>query len=118
MRNYNIIFLLLFNSLLFSIVPDQLLFTIGDPKTDPKKIRNSLESIGEYLALDALRALPTKEVSVQTTIGENSTHFLCDEIPVLVTILRAGLPLHTGIQKIFPNSEVGFFAISRNEETL
>lgn len=104
--------------LLFSRVPDQLIFDLRDPKTDPNKFRNSLESMGEYLALEVLAALPTKEVCVQTMTGENSIHFLPDEIPILITILRAGLPLHLGIQKIFSNSEVGFFAISRNEETL
>ena len=35
-----------------------------------------------------------------------------------MTILRAGLPLNAGVQKVFPNAEVGFFAMARNEETL
>lgn len=105
-------------NILFATVPDQLIFDIRNPKTAPSKFRDSLESIGEYLALDVVAALPKKEVCVQTMTGENSTHFLPDEIPILVTILRAGLPLHIGIQKIFSDSEVGFFAISRNEETL
>jgi uracil phosphoribosyltransferase len=48
----------------------------------------------------------------------DATHALVDETPVLVTILRAGLPLNNGVQKVFPNSEVGFLAMSRNEETL
>lgn len=112
-----ITYLLLIN-ILFGTVPDQLIFNIRNPKTPPSKFRDSLQSIGEYLALDVLAALPKKEVSVTTMTGENSTHFLPDEIPILVTILRAGLPLHIGIQKIFSDSEVGFFAISRNEETL
>lgn len=121
MQNFTTIFLLLFviiNSILLSSVPDELIFAIRDPKTDRKKFRDTLESIGEYVALDVLNALPTKKISLQTITGESATHFLCDTIPVLITILRAGLPLHRGIEKVFPLSEVGFFAISRNEETL
>lgn len=45
-------------------------------------------------------------------------HTLVDEVPVLVTILRAGLPLNAGVHKVFPDAEVGFLAMARNEETL
>lgn len=106
------------NSLLFPILPEQLIFNIRNPKTDAKEFRDSLESIGEYLALEVIAQLPKKQISIQTLTGASASHFLCNEIPVLVTILRAGLPLHMGVQKIFPNAEVGFFAMARNEETL
>lgn len=113
-----IILVLFRNGLLFPVIPEQLIFNIRNPKTDAKAFRDSLESIGEYLALHALRKLPKKQVSIQTMTGASASHFLSNEVPVLVTILRAGLPLHMGVQKIFPNSEVGFFAMARNEETL
>lgn len=112
------ILILFRNGLLFSEIPEQLIFNIRNPETDAKAFRESLESIGEYLALNALIRLPTKQVSLQTMTGASASHFLSNEIPVLITILRAGLPLHMGVQKIFPNSEVGFFAMARNEETL
>ncbi|MBS3905290.1 MAG: uracil phosphoribosyltransferase [Simkania sp.] len=97
---------------------NQLVYEIRDPKTDALHFRNALETIGEYLALDVLEELNTKEATVQTLTGADATHSLVDEIPVLVTILRAGLPLNSGVQKVFPHSEVGFLAMSRNETTL
>ena len=113
------ILLILFgNGLLFPIIPEQLIFNIRDPKTNAKDFRDSLQSIGEYLALDVVTKLPKEQISIQTITGASAYHFLSNEIPVLITILRAGLPLHMGVQKIFPNSEVGFFAMARNEETL
>lgn len=119
MKIYIIIFfILLIDTIVFSIVPDQLILTIRDPRTNRKKFRDTLENIGEYLALDVLNALPSKKIYIQTMTGEMATHVVCDEIPILITILRAGLPFHAGIQKVFPHSEVGFFAISRNEQTL
>lgn len=96
----------------------QLVYEIRNPETDASHFRKALESIGEYLALQVLEDLHTTTSTIQTLTGADATHDLVDEIPVLVTILRAGLPLNLGVQKVFPQSEVGFFAMSRNEETL
>lgn len=96
----------------------QLVYEIRDPNTDASHFRVALEKIGENLAYDVLENLRTKEVLIQTLTGAEAKHFLVDETPVLVTILRAGLPLNAGVQKVFPNAEVGFLAMSRNEETL
>jgi uracil phosphoribosyltransferase len=96
----------------------ELVYEIRDPGTESARFQLALEKIGEYLALDVLEELDKKEVVVETLTGEEATHLLVDETPVLITILRAGLPLNSGIQKVFPSAEVGFFAMSRNEQTL
>ncbi|NNM43970.1 MAG: uracil phosphoribosyltransferase [Chlamydiae bacterium] len=51
-------------------------------------------------------------------MGSTASHALCAEKPVLITILRAGLPLCYGVHKIFSDSEVGYLGMARNEETL
>ena len=96
----------------------RLIYEIRDPKTEAEKFRDNLTKIGEYLAFEALPELPTKQTQVETLTGATAVHQLCSEEPVLVTILRAGLPLCAGVQRVFPKSEVGFIAMSRNEETL
>lgn len=96
----------------------QLVYEIRNPQTDAQHFRHALEKIGEYLALDILEELDTKEMAVTTLTGVEATHFVVNETPVLVTILRAGIPLNYGVHNVFPNAEVGFFAMSRNEETL
>ena len=87
----------------------ELVYEIRDPRTDSASFREALEKIGEYLALHVLDEMNTKEVAIQTLTGVEAKHLLVDEVPVLVTILRAGLPLNAGVQKVFPNAEVGFF---------
>jgi len=96
----------------------ELVYEIRNPQTDSFRFRQALEKIGEILARDVLDELSTKEVAIQTLTGAEAKHRLVDEIPVLVTILRAGLPLNAGVQRVFQNVETGFFAMSRDEETL
>ena len=96
----------------------ELVCEIRNPQTSGTRFRQVLETIGEYLALNVLEGLGKKEVAIRTLTGTDAKHRLVEEVPVLVTILRAGLPLNQGVQKIFPRSEVGFIAMSRNEETL
>jgi uracil phosphoribosyltransferase len=95
-----------------------LVHEIRDPNTDRKHFRTALEKIGEYLALEVLQDLNTKNVEIQTLTGAKAAHILCDEDPVLITILRGGIPLMLGMQEVFPNSEAGFLGMARNEETL
>ena len=97
---------------------NELVYEIRNPETDSARFRKNLEKIGEQLAFAVLEELNTKEMTLTTLTGAEAKHLLVDEIPVLVTILRAGLPLNAGVQKVFPHSEVGFLAMSRNEETL
>ena len=96
----------------------QLVYQIRDPNTDPAHFRGALMKIGEYLALDILEQLRVKDVQIQTLTQGTATHSLLEEQPVIVTILRAGLPLCQGVQTVFPNAEVGFIAMARNEKTL
>ena len=96
----------------------QQLFTIRNPLTDLKDFRSSLEKIGEYMGAQVLQSLDKKNTEIVTLVGAKAVHSLPQEQPVLLTILRAGLPLLVGVQRVFPNSEVGFIAMSRDEETL
>lgn len=96
----------------------QLVYEIRNPHTNSALFRHDLETIGEYLALNVLEEMSTQETTIQTLTGAQATHRLIDETPVLVTILRAGLPLNSGVHKVFPNAEVGFLAMSRDEKTL
>ncbi|HCJ83831.1 MAG TPA: uracil phosphoribosyltransferase [Parachlamydiales bacterium] len=94
------------------------LFTIRDPSCERRQFRSSMKKIGEYLALDVARDLNTHEVTMKTLLGKEAVHSLVLEEIVLVTILRAGLPLVDGFLEVFPDAEVGFFAMKRDEKSL
>lgn len=97
---------------------NELVYALRSPQTDAAHFRKALEKIGETLAQGVLEQLETEEVTVETLTGSKASCLLVNETPALVTILRAGLPLNAGVQKVFPHSDVGFLAMSRNEETL
>ena len=104
--------------IVLSQIINELLYTLRNPETKPFDFRGHLEKLGEYLALQVLEELSTKETSIQTITGYSLSYPKITESPVLTTILRAGLPLCRGMERVFPHSEIGFFAMSRNEETL
>lgn len=105
---------------LFAVHPvlEKELYTLRDPSTDRKTFRTSMSKMGEYLALEVSEDFSTREVAVKTVLGVEAHHQIVDEEIVLVTIMRAGLPLLNGFLNVFPDAEVGFFAMARNEETL
>jgi uracil phosphoribosyltransferase len=97
---------------------ESLIYKIRDPMTQKKVFRESLEKIGELLAIEVLEDLECYESKIETLTNEIATHSLLVENPVLITILRAGLPLNQGVMTVFPEADVGFIAMARNEKTL
>ncbi|MEZ5016578.1 MAG: uracil phosphoribosyltransferase [Flavipsychrobacter sp.] len=81
-------------------------------QTDRMRFRRNMERIGEIAAYEISKTLTYKEVTVQTPLGESSSLELAQQ-PVLATILRAGLPLHTGLLNYFDHAENAFIAAYR-----
>ncbi len=109
---------IIFVSAFSNPILESLIYKIRDPQTDKKEFRECLEKIGEYIAIDVANNLKTKKQNIKTVLQTQAEHNLVDENIVLLTILRAGLPLFNGVFKVFPESEAGFFAMQRNEKTL
>ena len=80
---------------------DQYLAEIRDIsiQTDPLRFRENLYRIGEYFAVEISRELKYVVKEVTTPLGIASVPVL-EAQPVLATILRAGLPMHSGLLKI------------------
>ena len=76
-------------------------------QTDPFRFRYNLERLGEVMAYEISRTLHYKHISVETSLGIANTKVPADEI-VLGAILRAGLPLHQGLLRIFDRASNGW----------
>lgn len=79
---------------------------------DPMRFRRNLERTGEIFAYEISKKLDYKAKKTTTTLGEVDIPVLA-EMPVLATILRAGLPLHQGLLNYFDRAENSFISAYR-----
>ena len=83
---------------------------------DRMRFRKNMERLGEILGYEISRKLEYLPKKVMTPLGEAVMPVLAQN-PVLITILRAGLPFHQGFLNVFDQSDSGFIGAYRNEET-
>lgn len=99
-------------------VMEEHVLALRDPQTCRRAFRWHMRKLGEQLGLAISNALPTKKVSVETLLKKNATQEIIDAQIVIVTVLRAGLPLFDGLLDVFADAEGGFFVYQRDEKTL
>ena len=81
-------------------------------QNDSMRFRRNIERIGEIMAYEISKELDYKTVTIQTPNSEATQSLPADDI-VLGTILRAGLPLHTGFHNYFDRAENAFVSAFR-----
>jgi uracil phosphoribosyltransferase len=82
---------------------------------DPMRFRKNLERLGEIMAYEVSSALKFRKESVHTSLGEKQM-LVPDEQPVLISIMRAGLPYFQGFLNYFDKAESGFIGAYRKED--
>jgi uracil phosphoribosyltransferase len=79
---------------------------------DSMRFRRNLERIGEIFAYEISKTLKYKKQEIQTPLGI-STEVLLQESIVLASILRAGVPFHSGLLNVFDKAENAFVSAYR-----
>jgi len=79
---------------------------------DRIRFRRNMERIGEFFAYEISKTLAYKKTTTETVLAEAQTLTLAEQ-PVISTILRAGLPLHTGILNVFDGAQNAFVSAFR-----
>lgn len=82
---------------------------------DRLRFRRNLERLGEVLAYEVSKELEYIEITVTSVLGHKKTNKIKEQ-PVLITILRAGLPFFTGFINYFDHANSGFIGAYRVEE--
>ena len=97
-------------------IADQFLMELRDNsiQKDRARFRGNMERLGTIMAYEISKALAFKQITVQASLGNASSRILADQ-PVLLTVLRAGLPFFAGFQKIFDRADAGFVGAMRVE---
>jgi len=81
-------------------------------QTDSMRFRRNLERIGEIAAYEISKTLAWEEKEITTPLGIANCKVLKSQ-PVLATILRAGLGMHTGLLNYFDKGENAFISAYR-----
>ena len=84
----------------------------ADRQRDPLRFRLNMERIGEIMAYEISKTLPTKALSIETPLGI-AKETVPDASLVLGCILRAGLPFHDGMLRLFDQAENAFVSAYR-----
>jgi len=79
---------------------------------DRIRFRRNMERVGEFFAYEISKTLNYNNTITETVLAEAQTKILAEQ-PVIATILRAGLPLHTGILNVFDGAQNAFVSAYR-----
>lgn len=81
---------------------------------DRPRFRHNLERLGEILAYEVSKNLDFEPTKINTPLGVATTNLLSTQ-PVLVCVMRAGLPFYQGFQTIFSEAESAFIGAFRGK---
>jgi uracil phosphoribosyltransferase len=97
-------------------IANQFLLELRDSKiqNDRMRFRKNLERLGEIMAYEISKTLRYTAVDVRTPLGNVSTNVLKEQ-PVIITILRAGLPYFQGFLNFFDHADCGYIGAYRQE---
>jgi len=82
---------------------------------DSLRFRTNIERMGEIISYELSKTLQYRIQNIETPLGIKKMNVLDDKI-VLASILRAGLPLHMGVLRIFDNAENAFVSAYRKHD--
>ena len=90
---------------------------LRDIKTDNKQFAELIEEIATLVTYEATKDLPLEEVSVETPLEVAKCYMVSGKAVGVVPILRAGLGMVSGVQKLIPNAKIGHIGLYRDHET-
>lgn len=88
---------------------------LRDKNTIPADFRIYLKRIGNYLAYEAARYLDSETLEVETPLGNSEFRKVKNNI-VVISILRAALPMSEGVLEVLPNAKFGVISASRGKK--
>lgn len=90
---------------------------LRDKTTSTADFRNLVEELALLMAFEVLADVPTYDAEVETPLATAHCRRVAEDGLVIVPILRAGLGMVPGFQKLLPFVRVGHIGLARNEET-
>ncbi len=90
---------------------------LRDIRIDALRFRHLVMEITSLLAYEALTEAPLVQREIPTWQGDYNATLIDEEKLLFATILRAGMPMLEGLERLFAHVPCGFLAMRRDEET-
>ncbi len=91
---------------------------LRDSATGSKDFRELVQEVATLMAYEATRDLPLEDQEVLTPLQKTTGRAILGKKLAIVPILRAGLGMVQGIERLIPAARVGHIGIYRDETTL
>ena len=90
---------------------------LRDQRRDAIRFRHTIAELTKQLVYEALKEFPLLQKKVITWTGESSCDTIDEQSIVVVTVLRAGMPMLDSVMELLPEAHAGFLAMKRDETT-
>ena len=94
------------------------LTVIRDKNTSVKEFREIVSEIAMLMCYEATRDLPVEDVEIETPVSKATVKRIAGKKLAVVPILRAGLGMVDGVNRLVPNAKVGHIGLYRDHDTL
>ena len=88
-----------------------------DKNTSSKDFRTLLDEISMLMGYEITRNLPLEDVEIETPICKATFKRISGKKLAIVPILRAGLGMVDGLQRLVPSARVGHIGLYRDPDT-
>jgi len=94
----------------------EILTGLRDRRTDSISFRKGLVKLGRYMGYELTKTMGVEEIEVETPLEKTKGVVVEDRRHVvIVTVLRAAIPLMEGLIKVFEHARVGIVSASRGK---
>ena len=90
---------------------------LRDKDTDTKDFRELVDEVSMLMVYEVTKDFALKEIEIETPLAKTKANVLSDKPISLVPILRAGLGMVAGVQRLLPNARVGHIGLYRDHDT-
>lgn len=97
-----------------STLTEQALMYLRDKNTSSRIFRENLRRLGTFLCYEAAKKLDTQKISVDTPVAKAEVDKIIDEVVVL-SLLRAAMPMADAVLDSIDNSSLGIISASRSD---
>ena len=90
---------------------------LRDQRQDAIRFRHTISELTKQLVYEALKDFPLIERNIAVWQGDGAFFTIDEENIMVVTVLRAGMPMLDSVMELLPNAKAGFLGMKRDETT-